>query len=325
MDNKRKRTSGKSKTGSKPRIGKSKATDKVRNDGTSKTGGKSYTSNKSRPEKESKPVSKPWANDKPKSKLGKRIHSSKNHNKPQPPKIDDGLTRLNKYIANTGVCSRREADVLIESGVVSVNGKVITQLGTKIGPDDIVNYGGQTLRRETLKYLILNKPKDYITTTDDPQKRKTVMNLIDKACKERIYPVGRLDRMTTGVLLFTNDGDLAKKLTHPKHDIKKIYHVQAHKNVTKTDLKKLIDGVKLEDGIAQVDNIAYVGNGQDKKQIGLEIHSGKNRIVRRMFEAIGYTVVRLDRVTFAGLTKKDVPRGTWRFLTEKEVGFLKML
>ena len=317
MDNKRKKTYGKPKGGSKPRVGKSKANksdDKPRSEGKPRTSTKSNTDDK------------PWASGKPKSKLGKRIQRPKGQSsKPQQPKVDDGKIRLNKYIANTGVCSRREADVLIETGVVKVNGEVVTQLGTKIGPDDVVNYGGQTLKREVLKYVLLNKPKDFITTTDDPQKRKTVMNLVGNACKERIYPVGRLDRMTTGVLLFTNDGELAKKLTHPRHNIKKIYHVHAHKSVTKADLNKLIEGVKLEDGKAQADKAAYVGNGEDKKQVGLEMHSGKNRIVRRMFEELGYKVVRLDRVTFAGLTKKDLPRGRWRFLTEKEIGFLKML
>lgn len=241
------------------------------------------------------------------------------------PGSDDGLIRLNKYISNSGVCSRREADELIATGAVSVNGKVVTQLGTKVSPSDSVQFGGETLRKEKPVYLLLNKPKDYITTTDDPEGRKTVMALISNACKERIYPVGRLDRSTTGLLLFTNDGDLAKKLMHPKHGVKKIYHVELDKNLPKTDMEKIVNGIDLEDGIAQVDEIAYDGDGKDKKCLGLEIHTGKNRIVRRIFESIGYKVVKLDRVYFAGLTKKDLPRGRWRFLSNIEISMLKMI
>jgi 23S rRNA pseudouridine2605 synthase len=238
---------------------------------------------------------------------------------------DDGLIRLNKYISNSGVCSRREADELIATGAVSVNGKVVTQLGTKVSPSDSVQFGGETLRKEKPVYLLLNKPKDYITTTDDPEGRKTVMALISNACKERIYPVGRLDRSTTGLLLFTNDGELAKKLMHPKHNVKKIYHVELDKNLQKSDMEKIVSGIDLEDGIAQVDEIAYDGDGKDKKCLGLEIHTGKNRIVRRIFESIGYKVVKLDRVYFAGLTKKDLPRGRWRFLSNIEISMLKMI
>lgn len=241
------------------------------------------------------------------------------------PKEESNLVRLNKYLANAGVCSRREADRLIESGVVKVNGKVVTELGTKVGPDDKVQYGGETLRREKLRYVLLNKPKGFITTSDDPQNRRTVMTLVEKACKERIYPVGRLDRNTLGLLLFTNDGDLAKKLTHPRHGTKKIYHVFLDKALTKNDMLTLAAGVELEDGKIQPDKIAYVENEHDKKQIGLELHSGKNRIVRRMFEHLGYKVIKLDRVFFAGLTKKDLPRGKWRHLTEKEVAILKRI
>jgi 23S rRNA pseudouridine2605 synthase len=241
------------------------------------------------------------------------------------PANDDGLIRLNKYISNSGVCSRREADELISSGAVSVNGKVVTQLGTKVSPTDNVQFGGETLRKEKPVYLLLNKPKDYITTTDDPEGRKTVMALISNACKERIYPVGRLDRSTTGLLLFTNDGELAKKLMHPKHGVKKIYHVELDKNLSKLDMEKIVSGINLDDGIAQVDEIAYDGDGKDKKCVGLEIHTGKNRIVRRIFESIGYKVVKLDRVYFAGLTKKDLPRGRWRFLTNMEISMLKMI
>ena len=228
-------------------------------------------------------------------------------------------------MADAGICSRREADVLIESGAVSVNGKVITKLGTKVKPSDKVQYGGQTLKREPLRYLLLNKPKDFITTSDDPQNRRTVMQLIKNACEERIYPVGRLDRNTTGLLLFTNDGDLTKKLTHPKHNIKKIYHVVLNKNITKKDMLKIADGIELEDGFIQADEIAYVADAKGKHEVGIELHSGKNRVVRRIFESLGYKVVKLDRVYFAGLTKKDLPRGKWRFLSPKEVRMLQKL
>ena len=239
--------------------------------------------------------------------------------------VAPGLIRLNKYIADAGICSRREADQLITAGVIKVNGKVVTTLGTKVSPEDKVQYGDQSLNREKLRYVLLNKPKGFITTTDDPQERKTVMSLIAKACKERIYPVGRLDRNTTGLLLFTNDGELAKKLSHPKHGIRKIYHVVLDKPLTKKEMLMITEGIELEDGIIKVDAIEYIGDGKDKKQIGIELHSGKNRIVRRIFEKLEYKVVRLDRVAFAGLTKKTLPRGEWRHLEEKEVSFLKML
>jgi 23S rRNA pseudouridine2605 synthase len=232
-------------------------------------------------------------------------------------------TRLNKYIAHAGICSRREADKLIEAGMVSVNGKVVTELGTKIAPEDDVRYNGERLGNERKVYLLLNKPKDYVTTLDDPYAKKTVMELISKACKERIYPVGRLDKNTTGVLLFTNDGDLTKKLTHPSFNKKKIYQVFLDKNLLHSDMQKIAEGVKLDDGITQVDAIAYT-SADSKKEVGLEIHSGKNRVVRRIFEQLGYKVTKLDRVYFAGLTKKNLPRGRWRFLTEKEVKMLKM-
>jgi 23S rRNA pseudouridine2605 synthase len=243
------------------------------------------------------------------------------------PKADktspDGLIRLNKYLSNAGVASRREADNLIVSGAVKVNGIVVNQLGTKIKATDTVTFGDSAVRTERKVYLLLNKPKDYITTTDDPQERKTVMELIAGACRERIYPVGRLDRNTTGLLLFTNDGDLAKKLTHPKHDIKKVYHVSLNKGLKPDDFKSIIDGIELEDGLANADDLAFVGEG--KKEVGIEIHSGRNRIVRRIFEHLGYDVLKLDRVVFAGLTKKDLPRGKHRFLTPKEVSFLQMI
>lgn len=240
------------------------------------------------------------------------------------PSFNEEEIRLNKYLSNAGVCSRREADVLIQSGVVSINGTVITELGYKVKPGDTVQYDGETINAETKRYVLLNKPKDFITTMDDPWGRKTVMGLVYKACKERIYPVGRLDRDTTGLLLFTNDGDLAKKLTHPRYEAKKIYQVETNRPVTTEHLEELVQGIELEDGRIQCDKAEYVKDGRSAREVGVEIHSGKNRIVRRMFEKLGYEVVKLDRVQFAGLTKKDLPRGFYRHLTEKEVAFLKM-
>ena len=239
------------------------------------------------------------------------------------PSFNEDAIRLNKHLSNAGVCSRREADVLIQTGVVSVNGKIITELGYKIKPGDIVQYDGETINAETKRYVLLNKPKGFITTMDDPKGRKTVMTLVNKACRERIYPVGRLDRETTGLLLFTNDGDMAKKLTHPRYQARKIYHVELHKPVSKEDLEKLLNGVDLEDGRTKVDKVEFVEVGNNR-EVGVELHSGKNRIVRRLFETWGYNVVRLDRVQFAGLTKKDLPRGMFRHLTDKEIAFLKM-
>ena len=230
--------------------------------------------------------------------------------------------RLNKYIANTGICSRREADDLIRAGLISVNGKVITALGTKVTSSVTVKYNGNTLMKEKKVYVLLNKPKDYITTTDDPFAKKKVTDLVQRACKERIYPVGRLDRMTTGVLLLTNDGDLTTKLTHPKYNRKKIYHVFLNKNVKGGDLDQISNGIELEDGKVHADTISYV-DPVDKKQVGIEIHSGKNRIIRRIFEHLGYRILKLDRVYFAGLTKKGLPRGKWRFLKEQEISMLK--
>ena len=235
----------------------------------------------------------------------------------------DGLTRLNKYLSNAGIASRRDADVLILSGVVKVNGVVIDQLGYKIKEGDKVTYGDAPVKSERKVYLLLNKPKDYITTVDDPQERKTVMELIKGACKERLYPVGRLDRNTTGLLLFTNDGEVTTKLTHPKFGIKKVYHVSLNKGLKPDDFTAIVEGVELEDGFVKADDLAFVGEG--KKEIGIEIHSGRNRIVRRLFEHLGYDVIKLDRVVFAGLTKKDLPRGKHRFLTAKEIGFLQMI
>ena len=231
--------------------------------------------------------------------------------------------RLNKFIANAGVCSRREADVLIQAGAIKVNGIVVTELGVRVGPRDKVQYGDQTLTGEKMMYVLLNKPKGYITTSEDPYDRKTVMELVSDACRERIYPVGRLDRNTTGLLLLTNDGDLAKKLTHPRHKVKKIYHIELDKALTKSDMIRISEGIELEDGVVKADEIAYTG--ESKREIGIELHSGKNRVVRRIFEVLEYEVVKLDRVSFAGLTKKDLTRGRWRFLTESEVNYLKML
>ncbi len=236
---------------------------------------------------------------------------------------NEGLVRLNRYLAQAGVGSRREADELITTGVVTVNGKVVTELGTKIKPDDVVHYGGQKLSMEQKRYVLMNKPKDTITTTDDPRERHTVMDLIAKACTERLYPVGRLDRNTTGVLLLTNDGDLAKKLTHPSHGAEKIYHATLDKSITVDDLHKLVEGVRLEDGPASAEEASYVGDS--KREVGLKLHMGRNRVVRRMFEALGYEVVKLDRVIFAGLTKKELQRGHWRHLTDKEVTMLKRI
>jgi len=240
------------------------------------------------------------------------------------PSFNEEEIRLNKYLSNAGICSRREADVLIQTGVVSVNGEIVTEMGHKVKKGDVVKYDGGTINAETKQYVLLNKPKDFITTMDDPWGRKTVMGLVYKACKERIYPVGRLDRDTTGLLLFTNDGDMAKKLTHPRYEARKIYHVEANKPVTKEHLEQLLKGIELEDGIIKCDSAEYVKDGASSREVGVEIHSGKNRIVRRMFEKLGYDVVKLDRVQFASLTKKDLPRGFYRHLTEKEVAFLKM-
>ena len=238
---------------------------------------------------------------------------------------EDGSMRLNKYMAHAGVCSRREADRIIESGVVKVNGEIITELGYKVQQDDKVTLEGKKLVAEKLQYILLNKPKGFVTTTDDPQERRTVMDLIKKACTERVYPVGRLDLKTTGLLLFTNDGDLAKKLTHPKHRVRKMYHVFLTTPLIKNDMIQIADGIELEDGPIIVDKIGYVEDIESKQEVGVELHSGRNRIVRRIFEHMGYEVEKLDRVIFGGLTKKDLPRGKFRHLTQKEVDFLKMI
>ena len=249
--------------------------------------------------------------------MKKQIEYKETHVDPDEP------IRLNKYLANAGVCSRREADEFIAAGVVKVNGEIVTELGTKVKRSDVVHFHDQQISIEKKVYVLLNKPKDYVSTSDDPQNRKTVMDLVKDACRERIYPVGRLDRNTTGVLLLTNDGELASKLTHPQYLKKKVYHVWLDKNVTAADMRLIADGVTLDDGEIRADAIEYASE-TDRKQVGIEIHSGRNRIVRRIFESLGYKVLKLDRVFFAGLTKKNVRRGDWRFLTEQEVNMLRM-
>ena len=268
---------------------------------------------------------RPFSRDK-KSFIRSRVVTSADFTRPskkeiQEPKENDGLIRLNKYIANAGVGSRRQADELIKMGVISVNGTVVTTLGTKVKLTDEVRYDDKILKAERLVYILLNKPKGFITTTDDPQDRNTVMNIVSGACKERIYPVGRLDRNTTGLLLLTNDGELADKLTHPSYNAKKIYKIELDKPLTKNDLKAITEGVQLEEGRAMVDDIAILSD--DHKSVGLEIHIGWNRVVRRIFETLGYQVVKLDRSVYAGLDKKDLSRGQWRFLKPEEVVRLK--
>lgn len=243
--------------------------------------------------------------------------------KPRQPKGtgEEGV-RLNKFIANSGICSRREADDYITAGIVSVNDVIITELGTKVYQNDVVKFNGERIRGENKVYILMNKPKDFVTTTSDPHADKTVVSLVAGKCPERVYPVGRLDKSTTGVLLLTNDGDLAEKLTHPSFEKKKIYQVFLDKKFKSSDFKKLIEGIELEDGFIQADSLAYID--EDQSQVGVEIHSGRNRIIRRMFESLGYKVKKLDRVYFAGLTKKNLRRGQWRFLTEQEIAMLKM-
>ncbi|MEM8888364.1 MAG: pseudouridine synthase [Bacteroidota bacterium] len=233
--------------------------------------------------------------------------------------------RLNRFIAQAGVCSRRDADKLIQAGEIKVNGNVNTEMGTRVHPfNDVIEYKGKRLRVEKFVYILLNKPKNTITTTDDPQGRKTVLDIVKNATEERIFPVGRLDRNTTGLLLLSNDGALTKKMTHPSHKVKKIYHVRLNKEVPEEDMERLLSGIELEDGPAQVDKIDYV-IGKERDEVGVEIHIGRNRIVRRMFEHMGYQVVGLDRVSIAHLTKKNLPRGKFRTLSEKEIAFLKMI
>lgn len=246
--------------------------------------------------------------------------------KKRPVKVpnENDPVRLNKFIANSGICSRREADVLITTGVITINDKIVTELGSKVFPGDIVKYDGQTISPEKKQYVLLNKPKNFITTMDDPMGRRTVMSLVKEASKERVFPVGRLDRMTTGLLLFTNDGELAKRLTHPGHSVSKLYHITLKEKVKRIHLDQVAKGIELDDGFIKADKIEYVGDGSNAHEVGIEIHSGRNRIVRRIFEHFGYTVQKLDRVTFAGLTKKDLPRGKWRHLSKDEIAFLYM-
>ncbi len=245
-------------------------------------------------------------------------------NQPPAAKAEPGLIRLNKYVANAGICSRREADTYIAAGNVTVNGKPITEMGYQVRPTDEVHFDGRLIKAEKKEYILLNKPKNFITTTKDEQGRRTVMELISSATRARLVPVGRLDRNTTGLLLFTNDGELAKKLTHPKHGVRKIYHVELNRVLKTEDLKKIREGIELEDGTIKADEVSHI-DGASKREVGIEIHSGKNRIVRRIFEHLGYEVVKLDRVVFAGLTKKDLPRGHWRPLTRQEVINLGMI
>jgi 23S rRNA pseudouridine2605 synthase len=276
--------------------------------------------------KKSTPLSRKSAPSSKKSTPLSRKSTKKTFTKiKETPKSDDSSgIRLNKYIANSGVCSRREADTYIEHGSVEVNGNLVTEMGYKVQADDVVRFDGTSITPEQKKYILLNKPKNYITTMDDDRGRKTVMDLVSNASKERIYPVGRLDRNTTGLLLFTNDGELAKKLTHPKHDVRKLYHASLDKKLELKDLEKLRGEVIIEGKKVFIDAVSYV-DGQPKSEVGIEIHSGRNRIVRKIFEHLGYKVSKLDRVIFAELTKKNLPRGRWRELTNQEVSNLQML
>ena len=304
-----------------------------KNDSKSKpTKGRSSVKNRSTDKKDARAKDPKGKDDKAKSlkpkdvkARGRYIDYKTKLKKGDPlPSFNDDSIRLNKYLSNAGICSRRDADVLISTGVVTVNGEIILEMGYKVKPGDVVKYDGGTLKSETKRYVLLNKPKGFVTTMDDPLGRKTVMGLVKKACRERVYPVGRLDRETTGLLLFTNDGDLAKKLTHPLHRAEKLYHVVLNKKVNIDDIKKMMTGLDLEDGKAVFDKVEFL-DAEDAKEVGVQLHSGKNRIVRRAFESMGYKVKGLDRVMFAGLTKKDLPRGAYRLLSEKEVAFLKML
>jgi 23S rRNA pseudouridine2605 synthase len=250
-------------------------------------------------------------------------YKKKNSPAKAPKTEDDGLVRLNKFVANSGVCSRREADKYIEAGLVTVNGKIVTELGTRVSPTDDIRFSGERLKGEKKVYILMNKPKNFVTTTSDPHAERTVMDLIStELCKERVFPVGRLDKATTGVLMFTNDGALAEKLTHPSYRVKKIYYVTLDKNLKKADFDAVLEGITLDDGPIAADSLSYVNGVQS--EVGIEIHSGRNRIVRRIFEHLGYRVKKLDRVYFAGLTKKNLRRGQWRFLTEEEINHLMM-
>lgn len=295
--------------------------------------GKSYGLGKGKKiSRRSKPEPKEEGRELPRRIEKANRYSAKKKRYPKRDRAEAGDTgvRLNKFIANSGVCSRRDADKLIADGLITINGKVVTAMGTKVMPGDVVKYGGDALSFEKFVYLLMNKPKDFITTVDDPQGRRTVLDIVGPHVKERVYPVGRLDRATTGLLLLTNDGDLAKKLTHPSFEVKKVYHATTSKSLTKEELAKLAKGVHLEDGFVKPDSIAFLADdGPERKvntkEVGIELHSGKNRVIRRMFESIDHKVIKLDRVMFAGLTKKRLRRGQWRHLNEKEIGLLKML
>ena len=303
----------------KPRRGFSR-----RNDDDERGEKKSFGRGERKPFGDKKPFGKRFDRDEERPRGGRR-----GYRREKDPEFDrpraTGEIRLNKYLADSGICSRREADDLILAGAVTVNGEVVTELGTKVKTTDKVVYGGQTLNREKLRYVLLNKPKGVITTSDDPYERHTVMDLVEGACQERIYPVGRLDRNTIGLLLLTNDGELAKTLTHPSHEVKKLYHVTLNKPLTASDLEKIEKGLMLEDGPIEVDKIDYVTDDPTMREVGVEIHSGRNHIVRRIFESLGYEVIKLDRVMLAGLTKQNLPRGHWRFLTSAEISMLKRI
>lgn len=310
------------------RVGKSKVAGKGSGEGKGKAFGKKKATGKNHSDRKSKSSGKESDDHQVKKYSSKAKGSSttktteskgKSHTKA--PRLNDEI-RLNRYLANAGICSRREADSYIESGIVTINGKVITELGTKVKYGDDVRFNDAPLAPEKKTYILLNKPKDYVTTLDDPHAKRTVIDLIRNGCQERVYPVGRLDKATTGLLLLTNDGDLAEFLAHPRNNKKKIYQATLDKPASTEDLQKLYNGVTLEDGTIKADEITFV-DSSDKRDIGIEIHSGRNRIVRRMFEHIGYRVRKLDRVYFAGLTKKNLPRGKWRFLSEKEIVMLK--
>lgn len=279
----------------------------------------SFSKNKDKPNHIQKNQSQPFT----KSEIKQNYSPTKNSFRNLQEKDSNETIRLNRYLSKAGICSRREADEYIKAGLVKVNGKIVTELGTKVNLNDEVKFNNKIISPEKKVYILLNKPKDYITTTSDERGRKTVMQLIQGVCREKVFPVGRLDRNTSGVLLLTNDGELASKLTHPKYSKKKIYHVFLDKKLKQQDLNKLVEGVKDKGAVLQADAISYV-DPNDKTQVGLEIHSGQNHVVRRMFEALGYSVIKLDRVYFAGLTKKGLPRGKWRFLTQTEINMLKM-
>ena len=275
------------------------------------------------PEKRREDRRKAAENKKRFSKFSKR-RTNTSFSKAKEGTIPSDKVRINKFLAQGGTCSRREAEKYITAGAVSVNGKVVTDLSYRVAPSDLVKFNGQTIRGEKKKYVLLNKPKDFITTTSDDRGRKTVMQLIENACTERIYPVGRLDRNTTGLLLFTNDGDLAKKLVHPKHGVRKIYHVTLDKKLAKHHFNAIVNGLTLEDGPVSIDQLSFI-DGSPHNQVGIELHVGRNRIVRRIFESLGYEVAHLDRVVFGNLTKKDVKRGSWKHLDKKELELLRML